>query len=126
MAPAHSAAPDRTLLSELNQHLDEQIQDKMTRLMGAHGEGMLWSCDVCKRRYKDKTKMRHHIETHLDSFVSCPVCNQLCKTRRTLKTHIGRSHGKEAVQGTASKLDSAKLVNIEMCFEPKIELSSSS
>lgn len=91
--------------------------------MGANGEGMLWCCDVCNRKYKDKTKMRHHIETHLDSFVSCPLCNQLCKTRRTLKTHIGRSHGKDAIAATVNKVELTKIVKLETCFEPKITLS---
>ena len=107
----------------MNIDLDEQIQEKMSRLMGANGEGMLWCCDVCNRKYKDKTKMRHHIETHLDSFVSCPLCNQLCKTRRTLKTHIGRSHGKDAIAATVNKVELAKIVKLETCFEPKITLS---
>ena len=102
--------------------LDQQIEDRMTRLMGAHGEGMLWSCDVCSRRYKDKTKMRHHIETHLDNFVCCPICSQLCKTRRTLKTHIGRSHGKEvAAEHTDTQATIVSVEKIDM--EPKHELN---
>ena len=73
--------------------LDEEIEKSMTRLVGDHGEGVMYSCQVCQRTYKDKTKMKHHIETHLDSFHICPICSQQCKTRRTLKTHIARAHG---------------------------------
>jgi len=102
--------------------LDQQIYDRMSRLMGANGEGMIWKCDVCNRRYKDKTKMRHHIETHLDSFVKCPVCNQLCKTRRTLKTHIGRSHGKDAATAANNMADN--IVKLDRCMEPQIELNT--
>jgi len=116
---APSADGNKDLI-ERNDDLDKQIEERMSRLMGSQGEGMMWVCDVCKRKYKDKTKMRHHIETHLDSFVSCPICNQLCKTRRTLKTHIGRSHGKD---GKASNTDTFQVVNLDTCMEPKIELS---
>ena len=109
-------------ISGLDVDLDQQIYERMSRLMGSNGEGMMWKCDVCNRRYKDKTKMRHHIETHLDSFVKCPICNQLCKTRRTLKTHIGRSHGKEAASAVNNMSDN--IVKLDMCMEPKIELKS--
>jgi len=82
------------LLSELvtDLELDEKIEAKMNRIVGANGEGVFYSCEVCSRTYKDKTKMRHHIETHLDSYHICPICRQQYKTRRTLKTHIARSH----------------------------------
>ena len=72
--------------------LDEKIESRMNRIVGENGEGVFYCCDVCSRTYKDKTKMRHHIETHLDSYHNCPICQQQYKTRRTLKTHIARSH----------------------------------
>ena len=72
--------------------LDEKIERRMNRIVGENGEGVFYCCDVCSRTYKDKTKMRHHIETHLDSYHNCPICQQQYKTRRTLKTHIARSH----------------------------------
>ena len=82
------------LLSEhvLDLDLDEKIERRMNRIVGGNGEGVFYCCGVCSRTYKDKTKMRHHIETHLDSYHSCPICQQQYKTRRTLKTHIARSH----------------------------------
>jgi len=80
-------------LSKRLSNLEEEIDKRMTRLVGEHGEGVMYSCQVCQRTYKDKTKMKHHIETHLDSFQICPICSQQCKTRRTLKTHIARTHG---------------------------------
>jgi len=76
----------------LDLDLDEKIERKMNRLVGESGEGVFYSCDVCARTYKDKTKMKHHIETHLDSYQICPICQQHCKTRRTLKTHMARTH----------------------------------
>ncbi len=36
--------------------------------------------------------MKHHIETHLNSFQLCPICSVSFKTRRTLKTHLSRVH----------------------------------
>jgi len=64
----------------------------MNRIVGENGEGVFYQCDVCERTYKDKTKMKHHIETHLNSYQICPICQQHCKTRRTLKTHMARTH----------------------------------
>ena len=76
-------------------NLEEEIEKRMTRVVGDHGEGVMYDCQVCHRTYKDKTKMKHHIETHLNSFQVCPVCGQQCKTRRTLRTHIIRTHGND-------------------------------
>jgi len=76
----------------LDLDLDEKIESRMNRIVGENGEGVFYCCGVCSRTYKDKTKMRHHIETHLDSYHNCPICRQQYKTRRTLKTHIARSH----------------------------------
>jgi len=82
------------MLSEhvLDLDLDEKIERNMNRIVGENGEGVFYSCGVCQRTYKDKTKMKHHIETHLDSYQICPICHQHCKTRRTLKTHMARAH----------------------------------
>jgi hypothetical protein len=78
-------------VSDEDDRLDRLIADRMERLTGTH-DGTIWKCLVCERRYKDKTKMKHHIETHLNSVQPCPLCSQTCKTRRTLKTHIARAH----------------------------------
>lgn len=98
------------LLSEhvLDLDLDEKIERRMNRIVGENGEGVFYCCGVCSRTYKDKTKMRHHIETHLDSYHSCPICQQQYKTRRTLKTHIARSH-----QNSTSAFGS-QLLEVEM------------
>ena len=98
------------LLSEhvLDLDLDEKIERRMNRIVGGNGEGVFYCCGVCSRTYKDKTKMRHHIETHLDSYHSCPICQQQYKTRRTLKTHIARSH-----QNSTSAFGS-QLLEVEM------------
>merc|ERR1712179_506469 len=76
----------------LDLDLDEKIERNMNRIVGENGEGVFYSCGVCQGTYKDKTKMKHHIETHLDSYQICPICQQHCKTRRTLKTHMARAH----------------------------------
>jgi len=80
-------------LVQRTSNLEQEIDKRMTRIVGDQGEGVMYSCKVCLRTNKDKTKMKHHIETHLDSFQVCPICSQQCKTRRTLKTHIARTHG---------------------------------
>ena len=115
--------------------LDRLIADKMERLTGTR-DGTVWKCQVCERRYKDKTKMKHHIETHLDSVQPCPLCSQTCKTRRTLKTHMARAH-----HTSASELDRSRETDYLVVeypskgvqreqdensnpFEPAVELSS--
>jgi len=87
---------DLDLVKNLS-NLDQEIEKRMTRIVGEQGEGVMYSCQVCQRVYKDKTKMKHHIETHLDSFQICPLCSQQCKTRRTLRTHMVRTHGSSEV-----------------------------
>jgi hypothetical protein len=106
----------------------------MERLTGTRDGGTVWKCLVCDRQYKDKTKMKHHIETHLNSFQQCPVCAVACKTRRTLKTHIARAHEKsrEATGGGGFLLLDVPLPpkeetsqnNTENPFEPKVVLTS--
>jgi uncharacterized C2H2 Zn-finger protein len=55
--------------------------------------GRIWSCNVCGVTNRDKTKMKRHVETHIEGFIhSCPYCNQQMKTRRTLKVHLERVH----------------------------------
>jgi len=97
MAGAATADGNKEHLIDLDlvkkiSNLDQEIHKRMTRIVGDPGEGVMYSCKVCQRTNKDKTKMKHHIETHLDSFQVCPICSQQCKTRRTLKTHIARAH----------------------------------
>jgi len=98
MAGAATADGNKERLFDLDlvkkiSNLEQEIDKRMTRIVGDQGEGVMYSCQVCQRTNKDKTKMKHHIETHLDSFQVCPICSQQCKTRRTLKTHIARTHG---------------------------------
>ena len=72
--------------------LDELIAQNMSkvRVMEDAGTGQTitstWNCNVCGRKYKDKTKMKHHVETHQDVIVQvCPYCGQKMKTRKSLK-----------------------------------------
>jgi hypothetical protein len=132
------STPLHVVSEDEDERLDQLIADRMERLTGTH-DGTIWKCLVCERRYKDKTKMKHHIETHLNSVQPCPLCSQTCKTRRTLKTHIARAHHNAAVAvdleaqgGGGSSPPVADFggknareqdVNSNP-FEPKIELTS--
>jgi hypothetical protein len=129
-----SPLPHPPLFSECDA-LDKLIADKMERLTGTRDGGTVWKCLVCDRQYKDKTKMKHHIETHLNSFQQCPVCAVACKTRRTLKTHIARAHEKsrDAAAGGGGFLlldvplppkEETIQNNTENPFEPKVVLTS--
>merc|ERR550519_527038 len=74
-----------------NKELDALIANSMSASTEARGR--IWSCNVCGVTNRDKTKMKRHVETHMEGFVhSCPYCNQQMKTRRTLKVHLERVH----------------------------------
>jgi len=84
-----------------NKELDELINANMSKVIDVDGAGSIWNCDICGRKYKDKTKMKHHIETHMDKFYHvCPYCNQIRKTRRTLKVHLVKAHNVTDTENT--------------------------
>ena len=76
--------------------LDGLISESMSRTMV---EGVaLWMCHLCERSSKDKSIIRHHIETHFPGRNECPYCGQPSKTRKSLRMHISNHHGQRTVQ----------------------------
>ena len=71
--------------------LDVLISESMSKAV-EHGVAV-WRCHLCERSSKDKSIMRHHIETHYPGQNVCQYCGQASKTRKSLKMHIANHHG---------------------------------
>jgi len=79
-----------------NKDLDVLISESMSRTVE---EGVaLWKCHLCERSSKDKSIMRHHIETHFPGQNVCQYCGQASKTRKSLRMHIANHHGPRNIQ----------------------------
>jgi hypothetical protein len=57
------------------------------------GAGKAWACNVCGKTNKDKTKMKRHVETHVEGFIHpCPFCRKQNKSRESLRQHVANYH----------------------------------
>ena len=73
--------------------LDALIAKSMSQVYHSEwGKGAMWKCDVCSRTNKDKSIIKHHVETHFHFQQTCPYCGQQMKTRKSLKMHISNLH----------------------------------
>ena len=73
--------------------LDEQIAKNMDKLLSEDGRTYAWQCLLCGRNNKDKSIVKHHVETHFPGYAQqCPHCQNMMKTRKSLKMHIIREH----------------------------------
>jgi len=82
------------VLNYFNLELDSLISESMSKSLV---EGVaLWMCHLCERSSKDKSIIRHHVETHFPGRNVCPLCGQPSKTRKALKMHIATQHGQQA------------------------------
>ena len=71
--------------------LDTLISQSMSKSLV---EGVaLWMCHLCERSSKDKSIIRHHVETHFPGRNVCPLCGQPSKTRKALRQHMATQHG---------------------------------
>lgn len=53
----------------------------------------LWSCTECGKTNKDKTKVKSHIETHIEGMShKCGYCGKSLGTRNSLHVHLYRTH----------------------------------
>jgi len=73
-----------------NKDLDVLISQSMSKAV-EHGVAV-WRCHLCERSSKDKSIMRHHIETHYPGQNVCQYCGQASKTRKSLRMHIANHH----------------------------------
>jgi len=76
-----------------NKDLDEQIAKNMDKFLLEDGRTFAWQCLMCGRNNKDKSIVKHHVETHFPGYSQqCPYCNNIMRTRKSLKMHIIREH----------------------------------
>ena len=69
--------------------LDMLINTSMVKDVGDAG---LWRCLKCNLANRHKARIRTHVETHFQSQQICSLCNQVCKTRDSLRKHFAKMH----------------------------------
>ena len=75
-------------LLDLNSILDEQISRSKEK-----GAPSTYTCNTCGKTMTDKTKMRRHVELHLDLKHFCTICHKNFNTRNALSQHYYNHHG---------------------------------
>ena len=72
---------------EENTELDETINSMLAKVDG------LWTCTKCGRTNNHKTKIRMHIETHIEGIsFPCGHCGKTFRSRNVLQSHSSRAH----------------------------------
>jgi len=73
--------------------LDELIAKNMDKYYLEDNRTCAWQCLLCGKNNKDKSIVKHHVETHFPGYTQqCPYCQNMMKTRKSLKMHILREH----------------------------------
>jgi len=76
-----------------NKDLDVLIAKNMDKYYLEDDKTCAWQCLLCGKNNKDKSIVKHHVETHFPGFSQqCPHCQHMMKTRKSLKMHILREH----------------------------------
>merc|ERR1712126_133803 len=53
----------------------------------------VWSCTVCGKSANHKSKLKQHVETHLQGFSHpCLLCGKSYRSRNVLRMHMSRDH----------------------------------
>ena len=72
--------------------LSTEIGNRMEKVKDTK-EGLMWKCTECGKMLKNKTKLKMHVETHLEGFSHrCVHCDKTHKTTGALYFHISVSH----------------------------------
>ena len=69
--------------------LDQMIDNSMMRDVDENG---VWHCLLCIVANRHKARIRNHVETHFESQQYCQICNQMCKSRDSLRKHVAKMH----------------------------------
>jgi len=72
-----------------NKELDLLINNSMAKDAGESG---VWRCLRCNVANRHKARVRIHVETHFECQQICSICNQVCKTRDSLRKHLAKMH----------------------------------
>ena len=83
-----SKIPFTLLILDLNSILDERISKCKEK-----GVPSTYTCQTCGKTMTDKTKMRRHVELHLDLKHFCTLCHKNFNTRNALSQHYHNHHG---------------------------------
>ena len=68
--------------------IDEKIYENMQR-----NEDGKYSCKICDRVIPHKTRMKEHIETHMENLsFPCNSCDKIYRSRHSLNMHTFRYH----------------------------------
>ena len=72
---------------EVNAELDKQIEDILVKTDG------VWTCKACGKSANHKSKLKQHVETHIDGFSHpCGICGKSYRSRNVLRMHLSRDH----------------------------------
>ena len=72
---------------EVNAELDQKIEDILVKTNG------VWTCRVCGKFANHKSKLKQHVETHIDGFSHpCGLCGKSYRSRNVLRMHLSRDH----------------------------------
>jgi len=72
---------------EVNAELDKRISEVIAKRDG------VWSCTVCGKSANHKSKLKQHVETHLQGFSHpCLLCGKSYRSRNVLRMHMSRDH----------------------------------
>ena len=83
------AAPNEgpVFSAEVNAELDKQIEEILVKNDG------VWTCKVCGKFANHKSKLKQHVETHIDGFSHpCGLCGKSYRSRNVLRMHLSRDH----------------------------------
>lgn len=77
---------------EVNAELVRQIEENLVQSNGT------WTCKVCGKVAKFKSKLKQHVETHIDGFSHpCSLCGKSYRSRNVLGMHMSRDHKNNTV-----------------------------
>ena len=88
--------------------LATEVKKRMSTKFDEHGR-IHHICAVCKTESKTTTKLREHIETHLEGFShECQICGKSKKTTSALNQHVQKYHinANEVVDKSGKKANS--------------------
>ena len=79
---------------DVNDALEKEIEKRMEKIQDKSGQ-KLTKCTVCGKTFKQKSKAKFHIETHVEGFShTCTICGATAKTKKSLSVHIYNRHTK--------------------------------
>ena len=84
---------------EVNAELDKQIEEILVKNDG------VWSCKVCGKFANHKSKLKQHVETHIDGFSHpCAICGKSYRSRNVLRMHLSRDHKNKKSQNNQNNI----------------------